>query len=206
MKQTALFNRFRERGIGLIDHHGWKVPAFFTSSLEEVKRVSAGAGLADVSWLAKFDLKGPGVSALAGLGGAARFWPLTPRHALVTCEPAAADGALPLLDSMRPSVYLTDVTSVFAAFLLTGPRSREILRKLTSLNVSEPALANLSCGQGNLAHVHARIMRQDFPQSAAFVLMVSREYGESVWDAVSHAGEEFHLTPFGLRAYEILSV
>src|SRR6185295_11456375 len=99
MKQTPLFHQFRERGVGLVDHYGWRVPAFFTSSLEEVKRVSAGAGLADVSWLAKFDLKGPGVNALTGLGGAARFWPLTPRHALVTCEPAAAEGALPLLDS-----------------------------------------------------------------------------------------------------------
>ena len=206
MKQTALFNQFRERGVGLVDHHGWQVPAFFTSSLEEVKRVSAGAGLADVSWLAKFDLKGPGVTALAGLGGAARCWPLTPRHALVTCDPAAAEGALPLLDSLRPSVYLTDVTSVYAAFLLAGPRSRDVLRKLTSLNVSEQALTNLSCGQASLAHVHACILRQDFPQTPAFLLMVSREYGESVWDALFHAGEEFHLTPFGLRAHEILSV
>jgi heterotetrameric sarcosine oxidase gamma subunit len=205
MKQTPLFNQFRERGVGLIDHHGWQVPAFFTSSLEEVKRVSAGAGLADVSWLAKFDLKGTGVNALTGLGGAARFWPLTPRHALVTCDPAAAS-ALPLLDSLRPSVYLTDVTSVNAAFLLAGPRSRDILRKLTSLNVSEQAVGNLSCGQTILAHVHARILRQDFPQCLAFVLMVSREYGESVWDALFHAGEEFHMTPFGLRAHEILSV
>jgi glycine cleavage system aminomethyltransferase T len=206
MKQTALFNQFRERGVGLVTHHGWQVPAFFTSSLEEVKHVSAGAGLSDVSWLAKFDLKGPGVAALAGLGGAARSWPLTPRHALVTCDPAAADGALPLLDSLRPSVYLTDVTSVYAAFLLAGPRSRDILRKLTSLNVSEQVLTNLSCGQTSLAHVHARVLRQDFPQTPAFLLMVGREYGESVWDALFHAGGEFHLTPFGLRAHEILSV
>ena len=113
---------------------------------------------------------------------------------------------MPLLDSLRPSVYFADVTSAYAAFLLAGPRSRDILRKLTSLNVSDTALANLSCGQASLAHVHARILRQDFPQCPAFVLMVSREYGESVWDSLLHAGEEFHLTPFGLRAHEILSV
>ncbi len=54
--------------------------------------------------------------------------------------------------------------------------------------------------------MHGRFLRQDFPQIPAFILMVGREYGESVWDAVLHAGEEFHMTPFGLRAHEILSV
>jgi glycine cleavage system aminomethyltransferase T len=72
--------------------------------------------------------------------------------------------------------------------------------------VSDAALANLSCGQAALAYVHARILRQDFPHTPAFLLMVSREYGESVWDALFHAGKEFHLTPFGLRAHESLSV
>ena len=38
----------------------------------------------------------------------------------------------------------------------------------------------------------------------AYHLLVSREYGESVWDAILHAGHEFHIAPFGLKALEFL--
>ena len=202
MKQTALYARFEQSGIGMVDHHGWRVPAFFSSSLEETQRVSAGVGISDVSWLAKFDVKGPGVPALAGIQGASRFWPLGPRHALVTCPPEAADSARSLLDSVQPMLYLTDVTSVYAAFLLAGPRSRDVLGKLTSFH----DLPDRQCGETSLAHVHALILRQDFPKMPAFLLLVSREYGESVWDSVIHAGHEFRIGPFGVRAHEILAV
>ncbi len=205
MKRTALFSRFQDRSVGLSDHYGWHVPAFFSSSLEEVQGVSTGAGVADVSWLAKFDLKGSGVAALSSVDGGASFWPLGPRHAWIICDPASADGSRSLFESLQPSVYATDVTSVYAAFLLAGPRSRAILHKLTSLDVSERALANNQIGQTSLAQVHARIRRQDFPKIPAFLILVSREYGESVWDALFHAGEEFGLAPFGVRAHEILS-
>jgi glycine cleavage system aminomethyltransferase T len=202
MKQTALHTRFEQSGIGMVDHHGWRVPAFFTSSLEEAQRVSAGVGISDVSWLAKFDLKGPGVSALSGIRGASRFWPLGPRHALVTCQPEAAETSRALLNSVQPMLYLTDVTSVYAAFLLAGPRGRDVLGKLTSLN----GPADRQCSETSLAHVHAIILREDFPKMPAFLLLVGREYAESVWDSVLHAGHEFRILPFGVRAHEILAV
>ena len=34
--------------------------------------------------------------------------------------------------------------------------------------------------------------------------MVPRDYAESVWEAILHAGEEFHITPFGLEAHRRL--
>ena len=97
-------------------------------------------------------------------------------------------------------IWVTDVTSVFAQFLLAGPHSREVLRKLTSLNVSESALPDLACGQASLAHVRSIILRQDLGSVPAFHLLVSRDYGESVWDSLLHAGHEFHLAPFGAKA------
>jgi glycine cleavage system aminomethyltransferase T len=94
------------------------------------------------------------------------------------------------------------VTSVYAQFLLAGPRSRDILRKLTSLNVS--ALQNLACGQVSLAHVQSTVLRDDLQDLPAFHVLVSREYGESVWEAILHAGQEFELAPIGLKALEFL--
>ena len=128
---------------------------------------------------------------------------LGPQHVLVTCSPGERDSAAREL-SHGDGVWVTDVTSVYAQFLLAGPRSRDILAKLTSLNVSERALPDFGCAQTSLSHVHATILRQDLGALQAFHLLVSRDYGEDVWESIMHAGREFHIAPFGLEALAML--
>jgi heterotetrameric sarcosine oxidase gamma subunit len=183
----------------MAEYHGWRTAAVFTFEQEEAALVRQGAGLSDVSWTTKLDLKGPGLNAMPALTQRARSWSLGPNHLLVTCDP----DTLPAISS-SPGVWVTDVTSVFAQFLLAGPATRDVLRKLTSLNVSERALPDSGCGQANVAHVRAIILRRDLGPLPAFHLLVSREYGESVWDALLHAGSEFRITQFGLKALQIL--
>ena len=55
-----------------------------------------------------------------------------------------------------------------------------------------------------MAHVHAMVLRKDLKGIPAYHLLVGREYGESVWESVLHAGHEFHITPFGLEAQRLL--
>jgi aminomethyltransferase len=195
-KRTALFSRHQSLGVAMAEPHGWQIPAAFSSESEEVAQVHRSAGLADVSWTAKLDLKGSGVNTLPALSPRSRSWILGPSHLLVTGDAE--------LGSDLPGVWVTDVTSVFAQFLLAGPRSRDVLRKVTSLNVSASALPDLGCGQASLAHVRAIILRQDLGNEPAFHLLVSREYAESVWDSLLHAGQEFHVAPFGLKALQTL--
>jgi glycine cleavage system aminomethyltransferase T len=65
-------------------------------------------------------------------------------------------------------------------------------------------MENLACGQTSLAHVHSIVLRDDLQGVPAFHILVSREYGESVWESILHAGHEFQLAPFGLKALEVL--
>jgi glycine cleavage system aminomethyltransferase T len=44
------------------------------------------------------------------------------------------------------------------------------------------------------------ILHEDIGLIPAFHLLVSREYGEAVWESIVHAGHEFQLRPFGLQA------
>jgi glycine cleavage system aminomethyltransferase T len=210
-----LFNRHRQNGVAWTTHHGWQVPASFAAAGDEVACVQESVGLADLSWMLKLDLKGYGLRNPPAFGEGAFSWVLGPLHCLVTCEPAARDGIMKHLESLQaagsnlalpPAIYVTDVTSVFAQFLLAGPRCRQVLGKMTSLNLSERSLPNLSCGQASLAHVRAIILRKDLDSVPAYYLLVSREYGESVWDSVLHAGHEFHLSPFGLHTQQLLKV
>lgn len=163
----------------------------------------------------KIDLKGYGLKGAPALGAGMFPWVLAPLHFLVTADPSAREAVMANLRalwvagsdlSLPPPVYITDVTSVYAQFLLAGPRSRDILSKLTSLNLSEGSLPDLSCGQSSLAHVRAIILRKDLDEIPAYHLLVSREYGESVWDAVLHAGHEFQLSAFGFEAQRLLKV
>ena len=210
-----MFNRHRRSGAAWTDHYGWQVPASFTAARSEAASVRESVGLGDLSWMLKFDVKGYRLRRALALGEDAFSWDLGPRHCLVTCGPPVRTGVLERLEALQaagsdgsgiPPIYITDVTSVFAQFLLAGPRSRQVLRKLTSVDVSERSLPDLACRQTSLAHVGAVLLRKDFDGVPAFHVLVSREYGESVWDAVLHAGHEFHLSPFGLQAQQLLRV
>lgn len=209
IRQTPLFHAHEQTGASFIDHHGWRVPAYFAWAQKEAEQLAASAGLGDMSWMIKLDLKGYALKTSLAVTGA-KAWRLGPQHYLVTCDPAAHAAVLEQLRALSappglalpPPVSITDVTSVYAQFLLAGPRSSDVLRKLTSLNVT--VLANLACGQASVAHVPAIVLRDDMARLPAFHVLVSREYGESVWDAILHAGHEFHITPCGLKALELL--
>jgi glycine cleavage system aminomethyltransferase T len=184
MKRSSLFYLHQRSGARFVEHQGWSLPLSFLSPEAEASHVRECAGLADVSHRAKFDCKTVPQQP---------SWRLGKNHYLVVGEPP-----------LDPPSGAIDVTSVYADLLLAGPRSRNVLSKLTSLNVSEAALPNLSCAQASLAHVHATLLREDMQSVPAFHLLVSREYGEAVWSAMAHAGEEFHLCPFGLGALGLL--
>lgn len=211
VKQTALFHQHRESGATMIDHHGWNVPASFTVPHAEATGTRESVGVADVSWISKFNLQGHGLKDLPELGPEAFLWALGRLQCLVTCDPRVGDAVRARLQQFQkaaqaaPSpVYVTEVTSVYTQLLLAGPRSRDVLNKLTSLNLSENARGNLTCAQTSVAHVHAIVLRQDLASIPAYHLLVSREYGESIWESVLHAGQEFHIAPFGLEAQQLV--
>ncbi len=101
--------------------------------------------------------------------------------------------------------YLTDVTSGYAALLLAGPRSPEVLRKLVDLDVSGGAFPNLTCVQTGVHHTYTILMRLDIQSLRAYLILVSREYGEWLWEAIVETGAEFGIQPFGSAAHELLT-
>jgi heterotetrameric sarcosine oxidase gamma subunit len=118
----------------------------------------------------------------------------------MTCHPPEWDNMMAGIDASS----CTDVTSVWAALLVAGPMTRQVMRKLTSLNMSDAALPDGACGQASLAHVHAIVLRRDLDDIPAVQVLVSREYAESVYEALLHAGKEFLIQPFGLEALKEL--
>ncbi len=189
---------------------GWEGVAHFTSPQEEAEAARRAVGLADLSSIPKFNLQGGNLNSPPELGEEAQSWRLRAGRYLVTCQPEHADlvrGALNRYvaaagESSNP-VYLTDVTSGYAALLLAGPRSPEVLRKLVDLDVSGDAFPNMACAQTGVHETYSILMRRDTQSLRAYLVLVNREYGEWLWETVLDAGAEFGIRPFGSTAYEL---
>jgi glycine cleavage system aminomethyltransferase T len=214
IRQSPLAAVHRRLAAEMDDVHGWQLALRYTEPQTEAAAVRERAGLMDLSWVAKIDLKGFALNAPPLVPSTAACYHLGTTHYLAVCEPEERpslesairqmETAPTALDLPQP-VYATDVTSAFADLLLAGPLSRKILAKLTSLNISDSALPDRQCAQASVAHVRAIVLRRDLGKLPAFHLLPGRDYSESVWDAVMHAGAEFDLRPFGWCAYRLLS-
>lgn len=222
LKRTALSALHERMGAARIELSGWEASDHFGSPDDEAAQTRSGVGLADCGWLPKFALKGAALTSAPeladpNLNDRASAHKLGRGHYLVTCDPDARPTVEARLDSLSqapsesdpPPFYTTDVTSVYASFLLAGPRSVDVLRKLTDLDVSDAALPNSASAQAEVEHIHAIIIREDIVRKdlavlPAYWLLTGREFGEWFWDAVMHAGREFDITPFGLAAQRLL--
>jgi len=108
------------------------------------------------------------------------------------------------LADWRLDARVMNVSGGFAAVNLAGPRSREVMERLTTLDVSKEALPYLMSARGELAGVPALILRIGFVGELSYEIHVPSAYGQHVWDAIMTAGQDFGIEPFGLEAQRIL--
>lgn len=203
------------------DEADWRVVDAYGVPADEAARARAGVGLADASACGKLALRGEGIDALLAKavgverlpGGAAERLRVNGARTLA-CR--LADDELLLLthlaetagvaDLLRQAAggavccHLTDVTSGLAVLDLVGPRARDLLARLSPLDLdSIPPLGIL---QGELAGVHAIHLRLDRP--GGFRVLVAREYGAFVWETLTAGGADLGLTPIGAAARAVL--
>lgn len=190
-RQSALHQYHLEAKGRLQTFFGWQLPAWYTQPTREILEVRASAGISDASYLSKLDLRGP--TGELRLSPPNRLWKLTPVRSLITSPPSIGFAA---------SSTVTDVSSIYSAILLAGPKSREVLQKLTTLNVRESAMPEGAARQTRLAHVNATILRGDSGGLPGFLILNTRDIAEHVWHALLHAGAQFGVRPFGMVAQQ----
>jgi dimethylglycine dehydrogenase len=103
------------------------------------------------------------------------------------------------------SVTLRNITTSRGCFVLAGPRSREVLAKLTDAaldNAAFPWLTGRIAEIGLAADVYA--LRVNFVGALGWELHFPIEYAHHLFDAVFAAGKEFGIGMVGMRAMESL--
>ncbi|HVW71288.1 MAG TPA: FAD-dependent oxidoreductase [Steroidobacteraceae bacterium] len=103
------------------------------------------------------------------------------------------------------SVSLRNITTARGCFVIAGPRSRDLLAKLTDTpldNESFPWLTGQTIEVGVAVDVYA--LRVNFVGALGWELHFPVEYAHHLFDAVFAAGKEYGIGMVGMRAMESL--
>lgn len=102
-------------------------------------------------------------------------------------------------------VYLTSVTEHWAATVITGPRARDTLEKVTTgVDLSNESFPHLSMREAAIGDVPVRIYRISFTGELSYEVHVAAQHGAAVWQILHEAGQPFGITPYGTEATHVL--
>jgi sarcosine oxidase subunit alpha len=102
-------------------------------------------------------------------------------------------------------VYLTSVTDHWATMAVVGPKSRGVVQAVCSdIDFSPGSFPFMSCREGTVAGVPARVMRISFSGELAYEVNVSANAAHHVWEALMKVGEPHDITPYGTETMHVL--
>jgi len=212
-----LHARLREAGAVFETGTGWALARHFRDAEAEYQAGSTGVILSDLSCTGKWQAKGrnldrdlgPGVSGEVPPPGRVSGAPtgilcrLTPGEALFLHQPAEPKH-LPESQDGDGCLHLLDRTDGLALMALSGPASRQVLAKLTTLDLRERTRPHGTCAAAPMAGVRVLLVRWDRRRAPAYEIAVSAEYAAYLWDVILDAGREYGLRPCGLDAWKRL--
>lgn len=210
LRRSALHHRLLAAGARMRPARGWEQVESFGDRDAEARELRTGVVLADLSaqhlvlaqahdltgWLPSSP--GPGEVALVANGGSpVRCCRLTDDSALFA---GAAPPALP--PATDACCHRTDLTSGRTIVAVAGPRSLDLLRAATQVDLRQRALPDRRCLQTSVARVPATVVRFDRSGVPVYEILVHRDFGEYLWDALLDAGAPVGVRPVGAAALE----
>ena len=104
------------------------------------------------------------------------------------------------------SVKLTQLTQAMGVLIVAGPRSRDLLAKLTRTDLSNEAFPWLTGKAIDVGPVHCEALRVNFVGELGWELHHPITMQNKLWDLLMQAGEEFGIKPFGIRAMTSMAI
>ena len=99
---------------------------------------------------------------------------------------------------------VTDVTAGTALLSVQGPRSRELLARLSPDDVSDAAWPYLTARRLEVGYARTLALRVTYVGELGYELHVPADLAVSLWDSLFAAGAELGIRPVGLAAMESL--
>jgi sarcosine oxidase, subunit alpha len=108
--------------------------------------------------------------------------------------------------SREGRVHVTPATDAFASINVAGPRSRELLGRITeNIDLDPAAFAYMGARRGRVAGVDGcLLLRLGFTGELSYELHVPAGYGLYVWETLLERGRDLGIAPFGIEAQRIM--
>ena len=231
MQKTAFHDRHRLLNAKMTDFHGWDMPLYYTSILEEHRAVRQALGVFDISHMGQVLVTGPDAAQTlndlmvsdfnqVGEGRACYTLMLNERggiiddlivyrtgaeHFLViiNCANRESDVAW-MMAHRHPNTTLTDISRGRSIVAVQGPLACRVLEQILDARVT-------SLGRFGIAPIRtmgpeASIARTGYTGSDGFELFLPDQHAQRVWDLVLADAKPLGAQAVGLGARDTLRV
>jgi aminomethyltransferase len=231
MKKTAFYSIHRDLGAKIVEFAGFQMPIQYSGIHDEHKTVRESVGVFDVSHMGEFEVRGRDASALVQrvtTNNAAKLNEGKIQYSAM-CYPDGGivddllvyrlkDGFMLVVNasnikkdydwivsnSKDLNAEVIDKSDKISLLAVQGPRSGDVLQKLTKVQLS--VIPYYSFVHGSLAGVDMLISRTGYTGELGYELYFPSDEStaRNVWNAIFEAGKEFGIKPIGLAARDTL--
>ncbi len=230
VKLTPLYERHISLGAKMVDFAGYKMPLQYTGIIDEHNTVRNKAGIFDLSHMGEIEIRGESSVDFVNYIVTNDVAKLSEGQILYTVMCNENGGILDdvlvyrmsgkvmmvvnaanrekvyrwLLnyESKFPNVRVLDMSDSTALIAVQGPKSEEILQRITPVDLS--SIEYYHFVMGKILDCDGIISRTGYTGEDGFEIYVKNEYAEGIWDALMVEGEAFGLKPIGLGARDTL--
>ena len=223
-------NWFAPEGVEPVDDWSFRRSCWFEHVGRECRNAGENVGLLDMTAFAKCRVSGPGaeefLDRLVANRIPARSGPVRLVHALNTRGGVLSEftvwregadsfylvsaGAFQRLDHdwirrhapRDGSVHFENLTNQFGVLVVAGPKSRELLARVTDADLSNAAFPWLSGRWIDVGLAPSLALRVNYVGELGWELHHPIEYQNHIFDALMEAGRDLGLAPFGIRAMD----
>jgi len=225
-------NWFAPQGVAAADDHTFEIPNWFEHVAAEHKNARENVVLIDQSSFCKFEVAGAGALAFLNrlsanqidrpIGKVIYTQMCNERGTIeldLTVGRLAADRFLLVvgtafgqraswwLNNHRPpdsSVSIKDVTSAYAVINVIGPKSRELLQKLTNGDISNQGFPFGTCRQFTVGYAPVTAFRVTYVGELGYELYIPTEFAVHVYESLWESGQYLGIKNAGYRTISSL--
>ncbi len=231
MEKTALHERHRRLGAKMTDFHGWEMPLYYTSVLEEHRAVRQAFGIFDISHMGQVLVSGPDalttlnqlmVSDLSQVAEGRACYTLmlnedggilddlivyrlgdTDYLSIINCANRDSDVAW-MTAHRQGRTMMTDISQGRSILAVQGPLACRTLERLLDARVT-------SLGRFGIAPIRtmgpdACLARTGYTGGDGFELFVPDHHAQRLWDLLVETATPLGGRPVGLGARDTLRV
>ncbi|MBW2657318.1 MAG: GcvT family protein, partial [Deltaproteobacteria bacterium] len=223
---------FAPQGVEPVYEYSWEKPNWFKYQGQEHLAVRDGVGLYDLTSMGKFLVQGRDAEAVlqylcandirVPVGRIAYTSMLNERGGFETDVTVTrfSEDAYFIVTSGATSVrdfdyikrripadshaVITDVTQAYAMLGVMGPRSRDLLLKLTNAELSNENFPYGTAQQIDIAYARPWLLRMSYVGELGWELYIPTMFTTAVFDALLAEGKEFGLRLVGMQAVNSL--